>query len=977
MFSSSPAAMARDHSPVVISSSPEFPSICDLIPKRPKQPTLRSGSNAAPIPSEAPRAFTSAATVWKIAQREEDEGCMDRDDSIDEIAAPMGSRASAAIELSPGPVPQGISSRPGTKKIGISRGQEEAKQKAMISLEDTIQDVLEDAPPLPAPDDATAPKKRGRKPRSDTAMAQTTLPKGKVTKSVAKEKTAKKRTEAVSRHFPKEALEPKDISKPAARVAEYEPVNLEPAMKRRLDWTPPRNSTSVTIISDSSTLQDTPALTDSPAWSAASPKQAVFKKLHDTFSRKSDEDSAITLGSSDILGKRKHIQMFVNPAPSPAPQEPPVQPFENSPPKKAPKKKPRTITELATAAYRPQEPTTKNQGSLLGFVELVNEKGEEVQLAAGTKAKASKKSTKAATSKKKAEPRKQILLSPASALRQVSHQDFVFGTSSQLAKEDDPDLLRALHEAMKVSNQADPDPFTTLSPIRSEFVVRKKRESRLWGAGARDEDGELLSLEVLDLTGSSPTSKEFVLSQKFSADSPPPEVETAASSPSQSATEPQAPSPDDLDDDVLSNILDLTDSPPIASTATLFLSTQKTITRSSKPVESQQPEWDDFMPPPSNQEHHELLMSQAQTPRQTQPQVPARPKYELYTDAQLARDVANYGFKPVKKRTAMIALLDQCLASRNQSGLSTQLAMSTSTKVQAASKLTTAGSPRGRPRKDSLETVPAPSQRPLTITTEYEGLKIPDLKKLLQERGLKVSGNKPDLVARLQEHDAQQAAASQPKSPRARPRKNGVTSPVRSPKAKAKSPSKRTTSPKRAASPKRASTPRRRNSLIEIEDSDMDSDSDSDLESLASSPASRSSSRRSRRGSRSREEEDIFSSPPPMDLSMTENEEADMSLVASPTSQQVTLFGYITKAVTSAPPAKDPNDPSWYEKMLMYDPIVLEDLTEWLNSGELKRVGFDTGKGKVDEKDVKRWCESKSVCCLWKITNRKRERKRL
>jgi hypothetical protein len=36
---------------------------------------------------------------------------------------------------------------------------------------------------------------------------------------------------------------------------------------------------------------------------------------------------------------------------------------------------------------------------------------------------------------------------------------------------------------------------------------------------------------------------------------------------------------------------------------------------------------------------------------------------------------------------------------------------------------------------------------------DYSQLKVPDLKKLLQERGLVISGNKADLIARLQESD--------------------------------------------------------------------------------------------------------------------------------------------------------------------------------------------------------------------------------
>jgi len=276
--------------------------------------------------------------------------------------------------------------------------------------------------------------------------------------------------------------------------------------------------------------------------------------------------------------------------------------------------------------------------------------------------------------------------------------------------------------------------------------------------------------------------------------------------------------------------------------------------------------------------------------------------------------------------------------------------MSTSAAMQATSKL---ASPRPRSGQDSSAPATTASHQP--DMADYGSLKILDLKKLLQERSLKISGNKPELVARLQEDDKHQAAAPA-KSPRGRPRKGAAPSPTKSPKSRPRSPAKRVTSPKRAASPRRStspkrgldiSTPRRRNSPIEIEDSDMESDSD---DPFASSPSSS-------RGSR--------------ELSIAE--EADMSLVASPTTQQVSMFAYITKAVTSAPRAKDPADPSWHEKMLMYDPIIVEDLTEWLNSGELGRVGYDA---EVAPNDVKRWCESKSVCALWRVSNRGKERKR-
>ena len=43
--------------------------------------------------------------------------------------------------------------------------------------------------------------------------------------------------------------------------------------------------------------------------------------------------------------------------------------------------------------------------------------------------------------------------------------------------------------------------------------------------------------------------------------------------------------------------------------------------------------------------------------------------------------------------------------------------------------------------------------------TDYNTLKVPELKKLLQEKSLPVAGNKADLIARLLEHDKAQEPA--------------------------------------------------------------------------------------------------------------------------------------------------------------------------------------------------------------------------
>lgn len=54
--------------------------------------------------------------------------------------------------------------------------------------------------------------------------------------------------------------------------------------------------------------------------------------------------------------------------------------------------------------------------------------------------------------------------------------------------------------------------------------------------------------------------------------------------------------------------------------------------------------------------------------------------------------------------------------------------------------------------------------------------------------------------------------------------------------------------------------------------------------------------------------------------------------------------------------------PSWHEKILMYDPIVLEDFAAWLNTEGLGLVSEDR---EVGVGFLRQWCESKGVCCCF------------
>ena len=108
------------------------------------------------------------------------------------------------------------------------------------------------------------------------------------------------------------------------------------------------------------------------------------------------------------------------------------------------------------------------------------------------------------------------------------------------------------------------------------------------------------------------------------------------------------------------------------------------------------------------------------------------------------------------------------------------------------------------------------------------------------------------------------------------------------------------------------------------------------------------------------------------------------------------VFSQISAHIRSLPPTIDPKHPSWHEKILMYDSIVLEEFTAYLNANtsirvfkratqkqiktwnsDLKRRGEAPVSVEKDAEDVlavekelegymaQGWCESLSICCIW------------
>ncbi|KAI1740402.1 hypothetical protein F4680DRAFT_419359 [Xylaria scruposa] len=828
----------------VPSSSPCLPSLDEIfLKKRPDQPSLTTGTHGAPIPANARTTFTSAANILREAPE------IDIDTEVITSSPPRRIKTPTKNRRRKESIPNNLSNDQGLAQPAVGSLSPKDKPWQKFKTKSAIQKSDQYLPPA------------GPKARTSNAISKT-RPAGT--------------RETVSRHFTttaEDSLTVNNVRGEKGKIDTNESsdgslanAQSEIAVPRRGDWTPPKANESIVLDSDSDYQEIFSSASKAPA------SKDVFQTLYNQYGRQDSDLSSESCPQpqAGLLKKRKRIEMISTgqeeakklpdeEIPSNHLPQSNEQKQRKAPREPAPKKKTRTITELAIAPFAaPVSPNFDLAGpatreSMLdyfdadGAVKALVEHQSAVMSQRKPKAKEPKQPPKTKRKKKAGTQANPILLSPSSALKQSSNQDFVFGTSSQLMQEDSPTTLRDLQAAIRASNTLHSDPF-------EEDVGR-----RLWQAGSRDEGGELMGMDNIDLQHSS-----AIITEPDSAVTP--------------------------GDRRFIDIDDLLDSPRPVSP--ILVETSESEKANSCSLQSQ-----------STKHDSDAKFSESESSANTTITTP-RPNYELFTDAQLSKQVISYGFKPVKKRTAMIALLNQCWTSKHPG-----------TSAGSIQPLST--STRSPPLVQQNPAADAPSKAPA----------------------------KPRGRGRSKKHDDTSTSAAQPTpldKPNPKRSRGGLQ--------KDKTTSTSTIEPGvSASSPKRPRGRPRKSSNISIEIPDSENETPSPM----SSP------------------DPLFSSPPPLDLTISD--EGDMSLTLSPTDQQTDLFKHITKAVTSAPRSEDPSKPSWHEKMLLYDPIILEELASWLNGGELTRVGYD---GEVSPFDVKKWCESKSVICLWRRNLNGKERKR-
>ncbi|KAF4592270.1 Structure-specific endonuclease, subunit SLX4 [Ophiocordyceps camponoti-floridani] len=764
-----------------------------------------------------------------------------------------------------------------------------------------------------------------------------------------------------SRYF----IKPSEAKKTTKNVQD-EPLNLEAAMTRRMEWTPPTQRVRILLDSD-----DTPNV--NPSRSSQENNQQAISLETVLAPFRCDDTMQMQAGSeaTDEVGfpkKRKLLELVqTNTGTTSKPCKK----------RKAPKRT-RTITEIATAAYKPatQPGTMESQSQA--------PEGAQVTDTGNGKTKPRKRPSKA--SKKKEALPKPILLSPEAAMRRVAHQDFLFGTSSQLAREQSP----TSKPRPTTSHSAHVDLIDLRTPINSDAIEPAEQRQTLWDAAARDEDGDLFDVELGLLTDAPPELAEAA-----------PEADPFGYVRSDIPVTVSLPSLSDTDED--------RDGEPSASLPDMI---------PAEPDDAMKKKDDSGIlygavrdRAPADHPNHvsaaESLSAAGKVKEKPQaakePEDREGPRYELLTDAQLAKQVAQYGFKPVKKREAMVALLNRC---RPETLLNPSGSRSASTKAVVKKRgqgQTKAANVGGKEAQEPASKEKRSRDRGLNISDEELLKMVPTRRRSPARISNAVKEPTKGKKRRQSRNRAGSVSNGEAISPTIEKPGRGRSQKASSVRQSAEPPvqEKRRRSRSRIDSisddelemwfmtPTRGE--RRRGTTVQEQPppSAQPPFSPRKGKSAASKPAAKRSSRKTapatpKRRSRSRRK------TPEMGDSQSESgsdtsasssmgfgpsvDETELTLaMSSPTDQQKELFAHINEAVKTAPRTREPTQPSWHEKILMYDPIVLEDLTAWLNSGQLTRVGLDE---EVSPVEVKAWCESRSVCCVWRMSNYGKERKR-
>lgn len=819
-------------------------------------------------------------------------------------------------------------------------------------------------------DEPEKPKRAPRKPKKSDEEP--------VSKKQVRRKTAKQST-----YFEQPAV-PQEDSTTGLSIATNAsvPSPSEPAAtpvrahRRRLSWTPAKNTTSA-----SANFQpETSAFADSV--NDERPALSLAAVLGDLAYAKNDNTISERSASGEALLKRRRIELADEATTAPKSRKRsdplPVKAKEKVKKVKVPKKKPQTITEIATKAYRSEESPAAPQATVSSFFAAQDEDSNRappavhadettVKLKKPRKPREKKvgDDAKDAKSKKAVKPKAKAkvrfneddrfgeLYEPEKARLQEKQQDFLFGTSSQLGTKESPTFIRHMQLALSESEVMSTE-HANVSPTRKSYIRvptaphgtslscgQATRE--LWCSAARDHENEVLAAE------DRPPAK-----QTLSNDAPR-RVHPGLQSPAAAELKPsqhmETSAPETLPPD--EQIPDLEDENLPEQTETDVVDLCYT-----SPV----PAIDTADPPLEPLLTEELPEDPASPMAADNPS--CAPHVALDEDWMMLRSGDSSSDVPLCRRESKPAPV---------------------LKPVPQLKRSTASPTRDRCALQALDANVSPGMR----TSPHKASLLKPLFPANTKARQKISRTRSKKAAKAGISPEQGIECCSP---------NAEVESQPLPQAYRHSPSKIFSASQPIASsdfinideisdsepPNTPSPPRRRATLTPSRVRPLD------LEVVAS-PSVQAKSKTKK--------------PEPKDtlapaLAWSKLKPDDATWIAA----MPILFPQITATVKSTAPSNDMAKPSWYEKILLYDPIVLEDLTAWLNErgvrvetkqlkarpkvkttkkkkkkkneAELEVELVEEAASAVDEYEtvrellkpwmVQRWCEDKSICCLWK-----------
>ncbi|KAL4921070.1 hypothetical protein BDW62DRAFT_175892 [Aspergillus aurantiobrunneus] len=834
---------------IVLSSSPEHNAICTppLLVEGTEKTSLHDASSS-PLPSpyelfEPPTRSRYFATPDHNRSKTKDRTAEDinkaKQTSTDTKSVPLGDeQPRRAKNLKTGP---------------------------QTELRDLDQDVLENK------ENTQTKPKRTRKKKSDSAAGGEKLKNKTITGKIAKSGTAKAKGPSgkpVDGDLISKASWEQSAGKEDKDDREKD-LQLEPAMKRRLDWTPTKQPAKPVI-----------ELEDKDGLEGGQNGLGTLLSGYQYGGIVTAPDKLQAL-ADNAPTKRRRIEL-VDARVLPAKPKPLVEdsaqnggdaqlPITSKPKKpKTQTKRLTTLTARVTASYH--EPSTNCSD--------YTDQGISVD----TESSTSKKSRNRKTKRKADEssgfkvPRT-ILLSPEAAVKSLDQQDLVFGTCSQLEREDSPTLLRDTQVVLRDSGESSYASSSGLnqypgSTRPSSAISRLAAPRNLWSVAARDTDGLLVDVEVVDLVDS-------------------PKVPKVASSSMENNKDKHNQQKDSGETNSLSYV------PPT-----------KNLALGGAPINKELPT--------QSPQIVELVRNKLNASSNPMP------NYNGLTDISLAKEIQSYGLKAMKNRKKMIEVLEKCWIAKHG-----PVAESEETQSKETTTTTTA----------ALEPQNAQNKPKKPKTTSFGKSKA----QLQSQKSTSHPKKDIDQTTNMTNGSEQKLKHEQ---------EGQSNYPTRT---------------------ECSGQPASKRSFIDVEEIQ---DSEDELipspnrlcsEIFSSLPHKEESKTQKLPTST------VPSSPGSPSSQQTKEIQTPIQAVSAhsktPATQFPSLGEQITKAVRvqsrqSQSPAGTRKRLSWHEKILMYDPIHLEDFTAWLNTEGLGLVNEDR---EVGAGFVRQWCESKGICCCYKV----------